>query len=271
MTVSTESTVRWCSTLAGTSDNIPSLEDCLESIPNLDALDTLPPGTRVLVRGDTDVVVQDDGSIQDDVRIRSLVDTLTHGGRRGWVQLVYGHRGRDPKMSLEPIARHLDTLLPPEVRGNQPVTFVPEWLDDQTGHVLATAADEVAGLPDGAIAVLENTRRYSLERALWKADDQTITDMAPRLTNYVNSVSDLLADVHVNEGFAASNRDLSSTLVPLGCQQVALGRYVDDELTRHVTRTRQADLVVVFGLKINKKQYHEQKNAPQKVKNRIAP
>ncbi len=270
MTVSTESTIRWCSALAGTSDSIPSLEECLENIPNLDTLDDLPSGTRVLVRGDTDVVVQADGSIPDDVRIRSLVDTLTHGGRRGWVQLVYGHRGRDPKMSLEPIARHLDTLLPPEVRGNHPVTFVKEWLDDQTGHVLATAADEVAGLPDGAIAVLENTRRYSLERALWKADDETIAEMAPRLTNYVNSVSDLLANVHVNEGFAASNRDLSSTLVPLGCQQVALGRYVDEELSRHVTRTRQADLVVFSGIKINKLDDLEQILARKQVKTVIA-
>ena len=102
------------------------------------------------------------------------------------------------------------------------------------------------------------------------SDDQTITDMAPRLTNYVNSVSDLLADVHVNEGFAASNRDLSSTLVPLGCQQVALGRYVDDELTRHVTRTRQADLVVFSGIKINKLDDLEQILARKQVKTVIA-
>lgn len=252
MAISTDDTVRWCSMLAGGSDDIPALEDCLEAIPNLDSLDALPTGTRVLVRGDTDVVVQDDGSIRDDVRIRSLVDTLSFGARRGWVQLVYGHRGRDPELSLEPVARHLDTLLPSEARGGQPVVFIGEWLDDQTGCVLASAAKQVAELPDGTVAVLENTRRYSLERALWKAGDDEIFAMAPRLTNYVNTVAESLATVHVNEALAASNRDLSSTLVPLGCQQVALGRYVDTELTRHVIRTRQADLVVFSGIKINK-------------------
>ena len=252
MAISTDKTVRWCCELAGASDHIPTLEDCLEAIPNLDSLDALPAGTRVLVRGDTDVVVQDDGSIPDDVRIRSLVDTLSFGGRRGWVQLVCGHRGRDPALSLEPVARPLDSLLPPETRGGQPVAFIGEWLDDQTGCVLASAAEQVAELPNGTIAVLENTRRYSLERALWNAGDKEILGMAPRLTNYVNTVAESLARVHVNEAFAASNRDLSSTLVPLGCQQVALGRYVDNELTRHVTRTRQADLVVFSGIKINK-------------------
>ena len=110
----------------------------------------------------------------------------------------------------------------------------------------------MAELPDGAIAVLENTRRYSLEQTLWTADQDAIAEMAPRLTNYVNSVAHSLARIHVNEALGASNRDLSSTLVPLSCQKVALGQYVGQELTRHVTRTRQADLVVFSGIKINK-------------------
>ena len=252
MTVSQQDTIRWCCALADDSDETPSLEDCLEAIPNLDSLDSLPRGTRVLVRGDTDVVVQDDGSIPNDVRIRSLVKTLSFGGRRGWVQLVLGHRGRDPELSLEPVARHLERLVPLEARGGRPVAFIGQWLDDQTGTVLESAARQVAELHEGTIAVLENTRRYSLERALWKTGDDQIEEMAPRLTNYVNSVAESLAEIHVNEGFAASNRDLSSTLVPLGCQQVALGRYIHNELTRYVTRTRQADLVVFSGIKINK-------------------
>ncbi|GIS61380.1 MAG: hypothetical protein CM1200mP2_36050 [Planctomycetaceae bacterium] len=180
------------------------------------------------------------------------METLSYGSQRGWVQLVYGHRGRDPELSLEPIAHHLETLLPRDARGGQPIAFVGEWLDDDTGNVLTSAADQVANLPDGSIAVLENTRRYTLEQALWKAHDDALADIAPKLANYVNTVTQKLGRVHVNEGFAASNRDLSSTLVPLGCDHVALGHYVDVELTRHVTRTRQADLVVFSGIKINK-------------------
>ena len=252
MTISIDDTIRWCSALIGSSDDIPPLETCLQAIPSLDSLGDLPAGSRVLVRGDTDVVVGDDGTIDNDVRLRSLVETLSYGSQRGWVQLVYGHRGRDPELSLEPIAHHLETLLPRDARGGQPISFVGEWLDDDTGNVLTSAADQVANLPDGSIAVLENTRRYTLEQALWKADDDALADIAPKLANYVNTVTEKLGRVHVNEGFAASNRDLSSTLVPLGCDHVALGHYVDVELTRHVTRTRQADLVVFSGIKINK-------------------
>ena len=252
MTISIDETIRWCSALVGSSDDIPPLETCLEAIPSLDSLSDVPAGSRVLVRGDTDVVVGSDGTIDNDVRLQSLVETLSYGSQRGWVQLVYGHRGRDPELSLEPVARHLETLLPREARGEQPVAFVGDWLDDDTGGVLTSAADHVANLPDGSIAVLENTRRYTLEQALWEAGDDTLADIAPRLANYVNTVTEKLGRVHVNEGFAASNRDLSSTLVPLGCDHVALGRYVDTELTRHVTRTLQADLVVFSGIKINK-------------------
>ena len=252
MVVSVEETARWCQALIGPSDAIPSLEDCLAAIPDLDSLDSLPAGTRVLVRGDTDVVVAGDGTISNDVRLRSLVETLTYGGRRGWVQLVYGHRGRDPEMSLEPVARHLESLIPADVRGNQPVAFVGEWLNDETGEVLDEAARQVDALSPGTIAVLENTRRYQIERSLWKATADEIEGLKDRLASYVNSVADRLGRVHVNEGFAASNRDLSSTLVPLGSEQVALGRYVDDQLRRYVTRARQADLVVFSGIKINK-------------------
>ncbi len=252
MTISIDDTIRWCSSLTNDSIPIPPLEDCLEQIPNLDSLDSLPAGSRVLVRADTDVVVHNDGTITDDVRLRSMVDTLCYGSRRGWVQLVYGHRGRDPKLSLEPVARHLETLVPQESRGGLNIRFIDEWLDDSTGCVLESAAQTVAELPDGAIAVLENTRRYSLEQTLWTADKDTIAEMAPRLTNYVNSVAHSLARIHVNEALGASNRDLSSTLVPLSCQKVALGQYIGQELTRHVSRTRQADLVVFSGIKINK-------------------
>ncbi len=252
MTISTKQIFSWCVELIDHPDRTPPLEECLEAIPGLDALDHLPPGTHVLVRGDTDVVVDDDGNISNDIRLRSLVETLAFGARRGWVQLVYGHRGRDPQMSLAPVASHLETLLPEDVLTDRGVSFIPEWLDDSSGEVLVEAAEQVAGLPDGAIAVLENTRRYSLEQALWKAGRNDLDSLAHRLANYVNSMTSQLADVHINEGFAASNRDLSSTLVPLGCRHVALGRYVEEQLRQHVTRTRKAALVVFSGIKINK-------------------
>ncbi len=250
--VSKDEMVRWCARLIEKSPDFPALEACLDAIAGLDSLDDLPSGTRVLLRGDLDVVVDDNGAIGDDVRLRSLLATLRHGCRRGWVLIVYGHRGRDPQLSLQPVATHLQNLLRQEGLENPTVGFVDEWLDDQRGHVLDAAAKQIAALPDGSVAVLENTRRYKLEQLLWKAKPEDLPELADRLANYANSIRGQLAAVHVNEGFAASNVDLSSTVVPFTMDRAVLGKYVDHELREHVTRTRQAELVVFSGIKTNK-------------------
>src|SRR5262245_46661411 len=106
MTVSAtvERVQEWCARLIEKSPEFPSLEACLKKIPPLEALWDLPSGTRVLVRGDTDVVFDDKGEPDDDSRLRALVETLKFGVDKGWVQILYGHRGRDPNLSLEPVA-----------------------------------------------------------------------------------------------------------------------------------------------------------------------
>jgi len=233
------------------------MEKCLAGIPDWESLSDLPAGTRVLIRGDTDVVVRDDGSIEDDVRLRSLLGTLQFGLERGWVQLVYGHRGRDPRLSLEPVAVHLQKLLREEGQPDVEVGFLREWFNPDTGEILDSAAQQVAALSDGAIVVLENTRKYNsedfkLEQLLWKAKASDLNEFAEPLCHYANGVRDKLARIHINEGFAASNRDLSSTLVPLAMDRVALGKYISGELRNHLPCTRQSELVIFSGMKIQK-------------------
>jgi len=250
--VSQERVIEWCARQIEDAPDFPGLEECLDAIPQLDSLADLPAGTRVLVRGDTDVVVDENGKIEDDVRLQSLIETLKFGCEKGWVQILYGHRGRDPQLSLEPVARHVQQLLRENGLPQQEVHFVGEWMDDATGNILDSAAESIAKLPNGAVVVLENTRRYKLEQILWKIKPADLPAVGERLTNYANGMRDKFAAVHVNEGFASSNRDLSSTLVPLTMDRIALGRYIDRELRQHVTRTRLAELVIFSGLKINK-------------------
>jgi len=249
---SNESVSDWCTKLIHKSPDFPPLEDCLDAIAQLNNLTDLPAGTRVLVRGDTDVVVAEDGAIADDVRLRSLLETLNYGCEKKWVQIVYGHRGRDPEWSLEPVAAHLQKLLQDSGLPDAHVNFVDDWLDEDTGEVLDSAAEFVANCENGSVVVLENTRRYTLERLLWNATEKDLPELAGRVANYANSMREKLAAVHVNEGFAASNRDLSSTIVPLTMDRCALGRYIDSELREYVTRARLADLVIFSGIKINK-------------------
>lgn len=251
MAVSRERVIQWCTRLIDESPGFPPLGECLDAIPRLESLADLPAGTRVLVRGDTDVVVDAAGNVQEAVRLQSLLETLRFGWQRGWVQVLYGHRGREPELSLEPVARCLRQLLA-EAGVAAEVVFIDEWMDDRTGRVLDLAAGKLASLPAGAMAVLENTRRYALETVLWKARPADLPDLAERLANYANGMRYKLAAVHVNEGFASSNRDLSSTLVPVGMDRVALGTYVRRELGECEAHTRQAELVIFSGMKIDK-------------------
>lgn len=252
MSVTSERIVQWCRELLEESPDFPPLEACLDAILPLDSLGDLPAGTRVLVRGDTDVVFDAQGAIDDDSRLRALIDTLRFGVQRGWVQILYGHRGRDPQLSLQPVAHYLDGLLKEQEVAAPPISLIGDWLNDGTGEILDSAGATVAGLAPGAIVALENTRKYKLEQCLWKAKPGDLPALAGKLTAYANGMCDKLARVHVNEGFAASNRDLSSTVVPLAMSRNALGHYIDGELRTHLKRTRLAELVVFSGVKIEK-------------------
>lgn len=252
MAVTKERMVDWCMGLLEESPNFPPLETCLDSISSLDALADLPAGTRVLVRGDTDVVFDEQGGIDDDSRLRALVDTLKFGVEHHWVQILYGHRGRDPQLSLQPVANYLDELLREHGVQVPAISVIGDWMDDKTGEILESAGAAVVKLAPGSIGMLENTRKYKLEQSLWKAKPADVPALAEKLLLYANGMHDKIGTVHVNEGFAASNRDLSSTVVPVAMDRNALGRYIDGELRTHLKRTRLAEMVIFSGLKIEK-------------------
>src|ERR1700674_416792 len=125
--LSREQVVGWCAQLVDKTTGFPPLETCLAAIPALDSLSDLPAGTRVLVRCDTNVVVHPDGRLENDARLRSLLETLTFGRQRGWVQIIHGHVGTDGHQSLAPVVPHLGRML------QQDVTFIAEWMDDAKG------------------------------------------------------------------------------------------------------------------------------------------
>jgi phosphoglycerate kinase len=252
VSISVDRIQEWCARLIEKSPDFPPLEDCLKKIPAVASLSQLPPGTRVLVRGDTDVVFDDKGEPDDDSRLRALVDTLKLGVERGWVQVLYGHRGRDPKLSLEPVASYLEKLLFEAGVKCGKLTVIAGWMNDDTGEIQNAAVAAISKLPPGSIILLENTRQFKLEQSLWKAKPADLPGLAPKLAAYANGIRDKIARVHVNEGFAASNRDLSSTIVPVAMNHNALGSYIDGELRTHLQKTRLAELVIFSGMKMEK-------------------
>lgn len=242
----------WCEKLIDKSPDFPPLEVCLDAISGLKDLADLPAGTRVLVRGDTDVVFDERGLPEDDSRVRSMLETLKYGAARGWVQILYGHRGRDAKNSLRPLCGYLTSLLQVSGLPAAQVAVIEDWMDDATGEILDSAAQTIAKLQPGQIICLENTRKYKLETVLWKAKPADLPALADKLVRYATGLREKVARVHVNEGFASSNRDLSSTIVPVAMDRFALGAYIDTEMRTHLRVCRQAELVVFSGLKLEK-------------------
>lgn len=247
MSVSEDTIRKACRELvdpAGEAERL-SLVDYLRAVPRLESLADVPSGTPVLVRGDTDAKPGPRIG-EGDLRLRSMLDTLEFGRRQGWKQIVFGHIGRKPEGSLQAVAQRLGDLL------NTQVPSVKDWLDEKSLSVSDAAARAVAAASPGSVLVLENTRRYDIERVLWKAKPADVDKLAGPLTQFANSCADKLARVYVNEALSAGSLDTSTTIVPLAMDRVALGNYVAGEFDGPMLRCLAARLVVFSGLKTDK-------------------
>ncbi|MEN6457690.1 MAG: phosphoglycerate kinase [Thermoguttaceae bacterium] len=247
MSMTTESMATWCRKLLGVDSSEPrkTLEQYLTGIPRLDCLGKLPRGTAVLVRGDVDA--KPGPTVGDgDIRLRSMKQTLQYGRDRGWKQIIFGHIGREPEKSLAKVAARLSEIL------GCPVTFVEDWLDPATVTVKQEAVDALNNCPEGGLVMLQNTRKYPIERVLWKAKAADLDKLAPDLAKLANELAAKVAKVYVHEAFSAGSLDASSVAVPAAMDQVALGRYEAEQFDGHLKECLRAEMVVFSGLKIDK-------------------
>ena len=247
MPVTTETMEKWLRGILGVDPDVPklSLPEYLAAIPRLECLGGVPSGTPVLVRGDTDA--KPGPNVGDgDIRLRSMKETLEFGRARGWKQIIFGHIGREPKKSLEKVAARLGEIL------NCKVTFIKDWLEPKTITIEQQVVDAIEAAEPGAVIVLENTRKYEIERAMWKAEPKDIPKLAPDLARLANQFAEKVATVYVHEAFSAGSLDSSSVVVPAAMERVELGKYAAGEFTGPLMVCLGARLVVSSGLKIDK-------------------
>ena len=261
MSVTAEEMLGWCRELLDV-DNCRaerSLADYLAGIPRLGSLSELPSGSRVLVRGDVDAKPGPDVG-QGDIRLRSMGESLEFGRKSGWKQILFGHRGRKPEETLAKVAERLGEILQCDV------PLLDDWLDESTMTIRDAVAERIESSPPGTILMLENTRRYAIERALWKAEPDDLADLSGPLAKLANQFAEKVADSYVHEALSAGSLDASSTVVPAAMRRVAMGAYESHEFEGPMSRCLSSELVVFSGLKADKLDDLEAMIARGKVK-----
>ncbi len=237
----------WTQAILGVNPLVPKrpLPDYLKAIPRLASLAGVPSGTPVLVRGDVDVKPGKTVG-EGDIRLRSMVETLRFGQSKGWKQIVFGHKGRKPEESLDAVGRRLGEIL------GCNVPLVADWLDESTMTIRDQVTETIQAAAPGCILLLENTRKYEIERLLWKAKPADLPGLADKLAKIANEYFAKIATIYLNEALSAGSLDTSTTIVPAAMDRVALGAYVAHEFDGPMMRCLSADLVVFSGLKTDK-------------------
>jgi phosphoglycerate kinase len=196
-------------------------------------LDGVPVrGKRVLLRADLNVPMRD-GQVGDLTRLERLTPTIRELADAGARIVVVSHFDRPkgqrvPEMSLRPVARALESVL------GRPVAFSEETIGE-------TAAAAVAGLRDGEVLVLENTRFHPGEE---KNDSALAEALA------------LHADLYVNDAFSAAHRAHASTEGVARLLPAHAGRLMQAELEAldaALTDPERPAAAVIGGAKVSTK------------------
>jgi len=191
-------------------------------------------GKEVLMRADFNVPLNDGLSITDDTRIQAALPTVKHLVAAGAKLVLCSHMGRptaerEAKYSLEPVADRLSELL------GQDVAFAVDCIGDETAALRA-------GLRNGTILLLENTRYYDEEK---KNDAEFAKALAGN------------AEIFVNDAFGTAHRAHASTEgVTHHVSQSAMGFLIEKELEYLEGKLGKAEspfVVIMGGAKVSDK------------------
>lgn len=185
-------------------------------------------GKRVLIREDLNVPVKD-GKVTSDARIRAALPTLKLALSAGAKVIVMSHLGRptegeyEEEYSLQPVAKHLSTLL------GQDVPLVKDWLDG-------------VDVEAGQIVLAENVRFNKGEK---KDDEELAKKMAA------------LCDVFVMDAFGTAHRAQASThgvakFAPIACAGPLLAAELD-ALEKALATPARPMAAIVGGSKVSTK------------------
>ena len=189
-------------------------------------------GKRVLVRVDLNVPMAD-LKVTDDTRFRATVPTVTELADKGAKVLLLAHFGRPKGVRTPDQSLALLTIAYGHVLGRQ-VRFIEDCVGPG-------AADAIAKMEGGEVAILENTRFHP-------GEEKNDPDLARAMAD--------LGDLYVNDAFSAAHRAHASTEGLARILPAYAGRAMEVELTaleRALGNPERPVAAVVGGAKVSTK------------------
>ncbi len=191
-------------------------------------------GKRLFIRVDYNVPLDENRNITDDNRIRAALPTINYSLENGASVILASHLGRpkgerNPRFSMEPVARRLGELLGKEVK------LAPDCIGPEV-------AEMVAALRPGDVLMLENLRFHKEE-----------TDDDPEFAKKLAA----LADVYINDAFAVCHRRNASVhAITNFARECGAGFLIKNELhyyEKALEAPKHPVGVIIGGVKISSK------------------
>jgi len=189
-------------------------------------------GKTVLVRVDFNSAIDPETKkILDDTRIRAHGETtIKELVEKGAKVVILAHQGRKGKPDFIPLKQHAEILS--KILGQE-----VKYVDDVYGE---KAKNAIRGLKEGDVLVLENVRTLPEETAKKSPEEHAESEFVKNLAP--------LADVFINDAFAAAHRSHASIVgftVPL---PTVAGRIMERELKALDRVLRGADRPCIYIL-----------------------